>query len=115
MAVHTDKYAPFLFLFRILPMAQKNGSVFFTVPFCTINSSYVAFITSYVMFNFFYELCALALQALAWFSKPGPSVFQNKLFAFKLVLKKKNYLYLFIWLCWVLAAARELLVVACRI
>ena len=49
------------------------------------------------MFNFFYELCALALQALAWFSKPGPSVFQNKLFAFKLVLKKKKIICMYLF------------------
>ena len=86
MAVHTDKYIPFLFLFRILPVAQNDGSVFFTVPFSMINSSYVAFLTSYVTFNLLGTLCfrppsfGLIFQARSlWNSK-------RKLFAFKLVL-----------------------------
>ena len=86
MAVHTDKYTPFLFLFRILRVAQNDGSVFFTVPFCMINSSYVAFLTSYVTFNLLGTLCfrppsfGLIFQARSlWNSK-------HKLFAFKLVL-----------------------------
>lgn len=83
MAVHTDKYTPFLFLFRILPVAQNDGSVFFPVPFCMINSSYVAFLTSYVTFNLLGTLCfsppsfGLIFQARSlWNSKHKPSAFK---------------------------------------